>query len=162
MVCSSGPPQPGGPIARGPGPVCWDQTPPYQPVRMVPLQKQQDSSPDEQIPKDKRGRATEAQRGPEGPRGHLLGPALHHLGEQGDAVQVDELLGEGDVPRGVGQVLQGLQLGVHAGRLDALVQLDGRLVLGAGTRRRVSSGSAAPYLPADLQERWSDAGWSRS
>lgn len=66
----------------------------------------------------------------EGPWGHLLGPALHHLGEQGDPVQVDELLGEGDVPRRVGQVLQGLQLGVHAGRLDALVQLDGGLVLG--------------------------------
>lgn len=44
----------------------------------------------------------------EEPQVYLLGPALHHLGEQGDAVQVDELLGEGDVPRRVGQVLQGL------------------------------------------------------
>lgn len=55
--------------------------------------------------------------------------ALDHLREQRDAVQVDELLREGDVPRGVGQVLQSLQLGVHAGRLDPLVQLHRRLVL---------------------------------
>lgn len=93
---------------------------------------------------------------------HLLGPALHHLGEQGDAVQVDELLGEGDVPRRVRQVFQGLQLGVHAGRLDALVQLDGGLVLGAGNSTSVSSSSDPSYLLVDLQERWSDAGWSRS
>lgn len=108
-----------------------------------------------------------------GPWGHLLGPALHHLGEQGDPVQVDELLGEGDVPRRVGQVLQGLQLGVHAGRLDALVQLDGGLVLGGGgsgsgggeqTQRQpwLGSGSDLSYLAVNLQGRWSDAGWSRS
>lgn len=59
----------------------------------------------------------------------LLGATLHHLGEQGDAVQVDELLGEGDVPGRVGQVLQSLQLGIHAGRLDPLVKLDRGLVL---------------------------------
>lgn len=45
----------------------------------------------------------------------LLSPTLHHLSEQGDAVQVDELLGEGDVARRIGQVLQSLQLGIHAG-----------------------------------------------
>lgn len=59
----------------------------------------------------------------------LLSPALHHLSEQGDAVQVDELLGEGDVPGGIGQVLQGLQFSVHAGRLDPFMKRDGSLVL---------------------------------
>lgn len=59
----------------------------------------------------------------------LLCATLHHLSEQRDAVQVDELLGEGDVPRRVGQILQGLQFGIHAGRLDPFMQLDRSLVL---------------------------------
>lgn len=59
----------------------------------------------------------------------LLSPALHHLSEQGDAVEVDELLGKGDVPGRVGQVLQSLQLGIHAGRLNALMKLYCCLVL---------------------------------
>lgn len=59
----------------------------------------------------------------------LLSPALHHLSEQGDAIQVDELLGEGDVPGCISQVLQSLQLGIHAGRLDAFMKLDCSLVL---------------------------------
>lgn len=84
----------------------------------------------------------------EGPRAHLLGPALHRLGEQGDAVQVDELLGEGDVPRGVRQVFQGLQLGVHAGRLDALVQLDGGLVLGSSGEQHQRQFWLRSFLPA--------------
>lgn len=42
----------------------------------------------------------------EGQTTNLLSPTLHHLSKQGDAVQVDELLGKGDVPRCVGQVLQ--------------------------------------------------------
>lgn len=61
---------------------------------------------------------------------HLLGPALHHLREQRDAIKVDEFLGEGDVPGRVSQVFQGLQLSVHAGRLDPLMELDRSLVLG--------------------------------
>lgn len=44
----------------------------------------------------------------------LLSPTLHHLSEQRDAIQVDELLCKGDVPGRIGQVLEGLQLGVHA------------------------------------------------
>ncbi len=59
----------------------------------------------------------------------LLGPTLHHLSEQGDAVQVDELLGKGDVPGCIGQVLESLQLGIHAGRLDPFMKLDRSLVL---------------------------------
>lgn len=62
-------------------------------------------------------------------RADLLCPTLHHLREQRDAVQVDELLCEGDVPGRVGQVFQRLQLGIHAGRLDPLMKLHGRLVL---------------------------------
>lgn len=45
---------------------------------------------------------------------NLLCPALHHLSEQGDAVQVDELLCKGDVPGRIGQVLQSFQLSIHA------------------------------------------------
>lgn len=59
----------------------------------------------------------------------LLCATLHHLSEQRDAVQIDELLGEGDVPGRVGQILQGLQFGIHAGRLDPFMQLDRGLVL---------------------------------
>lgn len=75
--------------------------------------------------------------------GLLLSAALHHLREQEDAVQVDELLGEGDVPGQAGQVLQGFQLGVHAGRLDAFVELLGVLGLPKAkteetTRRKIS------------------------
>lgn len=59
----------------------------------------------------------------------LLSPTLHHLGEQGDAIQVDEFLGEGNVPGCIGKVFQSFQLGVHAGRLDAFMKLDRSLVL---------------------------------
>lgn len=68
----------------------------------------------------------------------LLGAALHHLREQEDAVQVDELLGEGDIPGEAGQVLQCLQLRVHAGRLDAFVQLLGVLSLRETQREECS------------------------
>lgn len=45
---------------------------------------------------------------------HLLSPTFHHLSEQRDTIEVDELLGEGDIPGRVSQVLKSLQLGVHA------------------------------------------------
>lgn len=60
---------------------------------------------------------------------YLLCATLDHLSEQWDAIQVDELLGEGDVPGRIGQILQGLQFGIHAGRLDPFMQLDRSLVL---------------------------------
>lgn len=82
---------------------------------------------------------------------HLLGPALHHLREQRDAIKVDEFLGEGDVPGRVSQVFQGLQLSVHAGRLDPLMELDRSLVLGeeACVISRPRGGSRT-FLPAGL------------
>lgn len=73
----------------------------------------------EEIQKDKRDERTM----------NILSPALHHLSEQGDAVQVDELLSEGDVPGCIGQVLQSLQFSIHAGRLDPFMKLDRSLVL---------------------------------
>lgn len=76
----------------------------------------------------------------------LLGAALHHLRQEGDAVQVDELLGERDVPGEAGQVLQGLQLGVHARRLDALVELLGVLSLIGGQRQRGACSQRGPGL----------------
>lgn len=79
----------------------------------------------------------------------LLCATLHHLREQGDAVQIDELLGEGDVTRGAGQVLQGLQLGVHAGRLDAFVQLQ---------RRRGLASRGSRVVEETEEETWSPRG----
>lgn len=62
-------------------------------------------------------------------RRRLLSAAFHHLREEEDAIQVDKLLGKGDIPGQAGQVLQGFQLGVHTGRLDAFVELLGVLGL---------------------------------
>ena len=77
----------------------------------------------------------------------LLSPTLHHLCEQGDAIQVDELLGEGDVTGRVGQVLQCLQLGIHAGRLDPLMKSDCSLVL------EWESGGGGGNMPSEKKKK---------
>lgn len=108
-------------------------------------------------------------------RTDLLSPTLHHLSEQGDAVQVDELLGEGDVPGGIGQVLQSLQLSVHAGRLDPFMKRDCSLILerkngmGGGHTLKVGRHTYCLYRRLlrylrtfNLQEMWSSAGLNHS
>lgn len=100
-----------------------------------------------------------------------LGPALHHLSEQGDAVQVDELLCKGDVPGCIGQVLQSFQLSIHARRLDPFMELDCGLVL-EWENALLSEGKknilhpqysyALTVRTSNLQERWSSAGSSHS
>lgn len=69
----------------------------------------------------------------------LLSAAFDHLREEEDAIQVDKLLGEGDVPGEAGQVLQGFQLGIHARRLNAFVELLGVLSLTGRKQREEDS-----------------------
>lgn len=89
----------------------------------------------------------------------LLSPTLHHLSEQGDAVQVDELLGEGDVPGCICQVLQGFQLGIHAGRLDPFMKLDRSLVLECRRKmhwcQRAKRHTYFMYM-RDIKRHWDD------
>lgn len=67
---------------------------------------------------------------------HLLCATFHHLSEEWNAIQVDELLSKGNIPGEAGQILQGFQLGIHTWWLYSFMELLGILSLGKERREQ--------------------------